>query len=49
MRTRDLDLDRRFKILETDLAALEKEGAKDSEINAKRRAADKEIAGLTIK
>jgi DNA-directed RNA polymerase subunit beta' len=43
---RDLNLDRRFKQLETDLEQLEKDGAKDSEINAKKRLADKEIAGI---
>ncbi len=45
-RDRDLDLDRRFKTLETDLATLEADGAKDSEINAKRRQAEKEISGI---
>ncbi len=45
-RERDLDVDRRFKQLEHDLAALEKDGAKDSEINAKRRAAEKELTGI---
>jgi DNA-directed RNA polymerase subunit beta' len=43
---RDLDLDKRFKQLEGDIEQLEKDGAKDSEINAKRRLADKEIAGI---
>jgi DNA-directed RNA polymerase subunit beta' len=45
-RDRDLDLDRRFKLLEADLEQLEKDGAKDSEINAKRRQAEKEISGI---
>ncbi len=45
-RDRDLDLDRRFKQLEADIEELEKNGAKDSEINAKRKLADKEIAGI---
>ncbi len=45
-RDRELDLDRRFKQLEIDLGTLEKEGAKDSEINAKRRQAEKEISGI---
>ncbi len=45
-RDRDLDLDRRFKQLEADLEQLEKDGAKDSEINAKRRQAEKEITGI---
>ncbi len=45
-RDRDLELDRRFKQQETDIEALEKDGAKDSEINAKRKQADKEITGI---
>jgi DNA-directed RNA polymerase subunit beta' len=45
-RDRDLELDRRFKQLENDLETLEKDGAKDSEVNAKRRLAEKEIAGV---
>ena len=45
-RDRDLDLDRRFKQLEADIEQLEKDGAKDSEINAKRRLAEKEITGI---
>ncbi len=43
-RERDVELDRRFKQLESDLEALEKDGAKDSEINTKRRQSEKEIA-----
>ena len=43
---RDLDIDRRFKALETELADLEKEGAKDAEIKARQRNADKEIASV---
>ncbi len=40
---RDLDIDRRFKALEDELKALEKEGAKDAEIKARQRAVEKEI------
>jgi DNA-directed RNA polymerase subunit beta' len=45
-RQRDLDIDRRFKALEEEVAGLEKEGAKDSEIKSRQKAAEKEIAGL---
>jgi DNA-directed RNA polymerase subunit beta' len=45
-RARDLDLDRRFKSLEEELAALESGGAKDSEIKARQRQVDKELAGI---
>ncbi len=40
---RDLDIDRRFKALEDELAQLEKEGARDAEIKARQRAVEKEI------
>ncbi|HEX9969569.1 MAG TPA: DNA-directed RNA polymerase subunit beta', partial [Acidimicrobiales bacterium] len=43
-RQRDLDIDRRFKAAEDEAAALEKEGAKDSEVKSKQKAAEKEIA-----
>jgi DNA-directed RNA polymerase subunit beta' len=43
-RKRDLEIDRRYKALETELADLEKEGAKDAEVKARQRNADKEIA-----
>ncbi len=43
---RDLDIDRRFKALEAELAELEKAGAKDSEIKARQKVADKDLAGL---
>ena len=43
---RDLDIDRRFKALEDEVATLEKEGAKDSELKAKQKAAEKEIATI---
>ena len=45
-RKRDLDIDRRFKALEEELAELEKSGAKDAEIKARQRTVEKEIAGL---
>jgi DNA-directed RNA polymerase subunit beta' len=40
---RDLDIDRRFKALEAELAQLEKDGARDAEIKARQRAVEKEI------
>ena len=43
---RDLEIDRRFKALEAELADLEKSGAKDAEIKARQRNAEKEIAGV---
>jgi DNA-directed RNA polymerase subunit beta' len=45
-RDRDLDLDRRFKQLESDIEQLEKDGAKDTEIKAKQRQAEKELSTL---
>ncbi|MGI8492733.1 MAG: DNA-directed RNA polymerase subunit beta' [Acidimicrobiales bacterium] len=45
-RARDLDLDRRFKALEDELARMEKDGAKDSEIKARQRQVDKELAAI---
>ncbi len=45
-RQRDLDVDRRFKTLEDDIAKMESEGAKDSEIKARQKAGEKEIAGI---
>ncbi|MGQ0742948.1 MAG: DNA-directed RNA polymerase subunit beta' [Acidimicrobiales bacterium] len=45
-RSRDLDIDRRFKALEDELSALEAEGAKDSEVKARQRLADREIASI---
>ncbi len=42
-RRRDLEIDRRFKALEEELAQLEKEGARDAEVKARQRAAEKEI------
>jgi DNA-directed RNA polymerase subunit beta' len=43
-RQRDLDIDRRFKAAEDEAAQLEKDGAKDSEVKSKQKAAEKEIA-----
>ncbi len=45
-RSRDVDVDRRFKDLETEVAELEGGGAKDSEIKARQRAADKELTSI---
>jgi DNA-directed RNA polymerase subunit beta' len=43
-RQRDLEIDRRFKALEAELADLEKEGARDAELKARQRLVEKEIA-----
>ncbi len=43
-RARDLELDRRFKSLEDELAKMEADGAKDSELKARQRQVDKELA-----
>jgi DNA-directed RNA polymerase subunit beta' len=45
-RARDLDLDHRFKALEDELAKMEAEGAKDSEIKARQRQVDKELTAI---
>src|ERR671932_431107 len=45
-RQRDIDIDRRFKQSEDEAAELEAGGAKDSEIKARQRQADKEIAQI---
>ena len=45
-RQRDLDVDRRFKTLEDDIARMEGESAKDSEIKARQKAGEKEITGI---
>ena len=45
-RQRDIDIDRRFKALEDDIARMEAEGAKDSEIKARQKAGEKEIASI---
>jgi len=43
---RDLEIDRRFKALEDEVAELEKAGAKDSETRSKQKAAEKEVAAM---
>ena len=45
-RARDLELDRRFKALEDELAKLEAGGSKDSELKARQRQVDKELTGI---
>jgi DNA-directed RNA polymerase subunit beta' len=45
-RQRDVEIDRRFKALESELAELEAGGAKDTEIKACQRLAEKEIGAL---
>src|SRR5436309_4977285 len=45
-RQRDVDIDKRFKMLEDEVARMESEGAKDNEIKSKQRAAEKEIAAM---
>ena len=45
-RQRDLEIDRRFKALESELTELEAEGAKETEIKARQRLAEKEIGAL---
>ena len=45
-RSRDVDIDHRFKDLENELAELEAGGAKDSELKARQRAADKELTSI---
>ncbi|HLI24082.1 MAG TPA: DNA-directed RNA polymerase subunit beta' [Acidimicrobiales bacterium] len=45
-RSRDLDIDRRFKSLEEELARMEADGAKDSELKARQRQADKEVGAI---
>jgi DNA-directed RNA polymerase subunit beta' len=46
VRTRDLDIDRRYKQLEEELAKLEAEGAKDSELKARQRQVEKEVSQI---
>src|SRR5580704_5595514 len=45
-RQRDLEIDRRFKELEKELAELEASGAKDAEIKARQRLSEKEIGSV---
>ncbi len=46
VRTRDLDIDRRYKELEEELAKMEGEGAKDSELKARQRQVEKEVGAI---
>ncbi|MGP8206773.1 MAG: DNA-directed RNA polymerase subunit beta' [Acidimicrobiales bacterium] len=46
VRERDLDIDRRYKELEEELAKLESEGAKDSELKARQRQVEKEVTSI---
>jgi len=43
-RNRDLEVDRRYKELEAELAKLEAEGAKDSELKARQRQVEREVS-----
>jgi DNA-directed RNA polymerase subunit beta' len=43
---RDLDIDRKYKLLEDELAELEKEGAKDTDVRARQKLAEKDIANV---
>jgi len=45
-RQRDVDIDKRFKELETEVAELETSGAKDSEIKGRQRGADKDVTQI---
>jgi DNA-directed RNA polymerase subunit beta' len=45
-RERDLDIDRRYKELEEELAKLEGDGAKDSELKARQRQVEKEVTAI---
>ena len=45
-RQRDLEIDRRFKVLEADLAELEAGGAKEAELKARQKLAEKEIGSV---
>jgi DNA-directed RNA polymerase subunit beta' len=45
-RSRDLEIERRFKALEEELANLEAEGAKESELRNRQRAAEREVAAI---
>jgi DNA-directed RNA polymerase subunit beta' len=45
-RQRDLEIDRRFKVVEGEVAELEKEGAKDSELKARQKAGERDVAQI---
>jgi DNA-directed RNA polymerase subunit beta' len=46
VRERELELAKRMEDLETEIAALEAEGAKDSDIRARQKAVDKDLASI---
>jgi DNA-directed RNA polymerase subunit beta' len=43
---RDLEIDRKYKALEEELAALEAEGSKDADLKARQRLAERDIANV---
>jgi DNA-directed RNA polymerase subunit beta' len=43
---RDLEIDRKYKVLEEELAALEAEGAKDADVRARQKLAERDIANV---
>jgi len=45
-RQRDLEIDKRFKAIEDDVAQLEKDGARDAEVKARQRNGEKEVSSL---
>src|SRR5438132_11715170 len=45
-RQRDLEIDKRFKAIEGEVAELEKEGAKDSELKARQKAGERDVAQI---
>jgi DNA-directed RNA polymerase subunit beta' len=45
-RQRDLEIDKRFKALESEMGELEKSGARDAEVRARQKAGEKEISTL---
>ena len=46
MKDMELDIDRRFKELEDEAAGMEADGARDSDVKARQRAADKDVAAI---
>jgi DNA-directed RNA polymerase subunit beta' len=45
-RQRDIEIDKRFKAVEDEVAELEKEGAKDSELKARQKAGERDVAQI---
>src|SRR5438067_7575374 len=45
-RKRDIEIDKRFKAVEDEVAELEKEGAKDSELKARQKAGERDVAQI---